>query len=106
MGAQAGDPGARLPRRFGPVCLHSRAADLGAHRSPVLGLRVQTANRLIRVRAHPGFQLWAPRPLIGVRALLGFHVWAPSQLIWVVPTGLQVCAGAAYPTFTLQGLSG
>ena len=36
----------------------------------------------------------------------GFHVWAPSPLIWVQATGLQVSAGAGYPTFTVQGLRG
>ena len=37
---------------------------------------------------------------------LGFQVWAPTLLIWVQTTGLQVCAGAAYPEFTVQGLRG
>ena len=37
---------------------------------------------------------------------LGFQLWAPSPLIRVHPTGLQVSAGAAYPEFIVQGLSG
>ena len=36
----------------------------------------------------------------------GFQVWAPSPPIWVPAAGLQVRAGAAYPVFTVQGLSG
>ena len=35
---------------------------------------------LIRVHAHPGFQVWAPRPLIGVRTHGGTLGLAPRQL--------------------------
>ena len=34
------------------------------------------------------------------------QVWAPSPLMWMHATELQVSAGAAYPGFTVQGLSG
>ena len=33
-------------------------------------------------------------------------MWAPSPLMWMHATELQVSAGAAYPGFTVQGLSG
>ena len=41
----------------------------------------------------------------GVGGQLGFQLWVPSPLIWVCAPGLQVSAGAAYPVFTVQGLS-
>ena len=47
-----------------------------------------------------------PPEVSGVGGHPGFQVWAPSPLIWVCATGLQVRAGAAYPTFTVQGLRG
>ena len=47
-----------------------------------------------------------PPEVSGVGAPLGFQVWAPSSLICMRATGLQVSAGAAYPTFTVQGRRG
>ena len=47
-----------------------------------------------------------PPEVSGVGAQPEFQVWAPSLLIWVLATGLQVRAGAAYPAFTVQGLRG
>ena len=35
-----------------------------------------------------------------------FQMWAPRPLICVCTTGLQVSAGAAYPVFIVQRLSG
>ena len=45
----------------------SQAVDQVAHQSQDLGLCAQAARLLIRVRTHPRFQVWVPRPLIGVR---------------------------------------
>ena len=53
-----------------------------------------------------GFRCGRPAGVSGVGGQLGFQVWAPSLLIWVHTTGLQVCAGAGYPEFTVQGLTG
>ena len=47
-----------------------------------------------------------PPEVSGVGGQLGFEVWVPSLLIWARATRLQVSAGAAYPTFTVQGLRG
>ena len=47
-----------------------------------------------------------PPEVSGVGAPRGFQVWAPCRLIWVLATGLQVSAWAAYPAFTVQGLRG
>ena len=66
-----------------------QATDWGTHPLGHFGSGAQAAGPLIRVRAHPEFQLWAPSPLI-----------------WVPATGLQVSAGAAYPAFTVQGQRG
>ena len=57
--------------RYGP-----QATDWGTHPLGHFGSGAQAAGPLIRARAHPGFQVWAPR-----RA----------------PAGLQVSAGAAFP---------
>ena len=35
---------------------------------------------LIRVHAHPGFQVWAPRPLIGVRTHWGTLGLVPRKM--------------------------
>ena len=45
----------------------SQAVDQVAHQSQDLGLCAQAARLLIRVRTHPGFQVWVPRRLIRVR---------------------------------------
>ena len=45
-----------------------------------------------------------PPEVLGVGAQPGFQLWVPSPLIWVRAIWLQVRAGAAYPTFTVQGL--
>ena len=42
----------------------------------------------------------------GVGVQTGFQLWVPSLLVWVLATGLQVSAGAAYPGFTVQELLG
>ena len=54
----------------------SLAADLCAHWSPALSLCTPAAGPLIRVRAHPGFQVWAPSPLIWV------HTNRASGMCW------------------------
>ena len=46
-----------------------------------------------------------PPEVSGVGAPPGFQVWAPSSLICVRATGLQVSAGAAYPSLA-QGRRG
>ena len=66
---------------WSPAC--SQAVDLVEHRSPALGLCTGAVEKLIRVCAHPHFQLSAPRPLIEVHTHPGFQLWAPSPLIWV-----------------------
>ena len=45
-----------------------QATDWGTHPLGHFGSGAQAARPLIRVRAHPEFQLWAPSPLIWVRA--------------------------------------
>ena len=64
----------------------SQAFDWGAHRSQALGLCARAAGPPIRVRIHPGFQVWAPRPLIRVHThlwALGLCAQAACPLIWV-----------------------
>ena len=59
--------------------------------------------------AHPptrGFRCGRHARVSGVGGQLGFQLWSPSPLIWVCATGLQVSAGAAYPSFAVQGLRG
>ena len=53
-----------------------------------------------------GFRCGHPAAISGVGGQLGFQLWAPSPLIWVRATRLQVCGGAVYPRFTIQGLRG
>ena len=73
-GPQATNWVTHTPRRFGLVFPGSRATDPGEHFSPALVLCAWGAGSLIRVRAHPGFQLWAPSPLIWVRTNRGSGV--------------------------------
>ena len=56
-----------------------QATDWGTRPLGHFGSGAQAAGPLIRARAHPEFQLWAP-----------------SQLIWVRASWLQVSAGAAF----------
>ena len=56
-----------------------QATDWGMRPLGHFGSGAQAAGPLIRARAHPEFQLWAP-----------------SQLIWVRASWLQVSAGAAF----------
>ena len=59
----------------------SQAVDRVAHGSRALGLCTPAAGAMIRMCAHPGFHLWAPRPLIGVRTHPGaLGLWA--QAAW------------------------
>ena len=65
LGQPAADQVVRPPgvSGVGPRPLIGVQAHWGA-----FGLCAQAAGPLIRVRAHQGFQLWAPSPLIWVRA--------------------------------------
>ena len=56
----------------------------------------QAARPLFGVHTHLGLQVWVPRPLIGVHTETGA----------LDLPGLPVYAGAAYPSFTVQGLRG
>ena len=83
VGAQASDRGACPYRRFGPVSPDSRPSDLGTHCSQAVGLCARAAKPLIRLRAHLGFQVWAPSPLICVCVDLA------SAVCWGCLSGLH-----------------
>ena len=82
-GPQATNWVTHTPRRFGLVFPGSRATDPGEHFSPALVLCAWGAGSLIRVRAHPGFQLWAPCLLIWVCANQS------SGVCWVCLSGVH-----------------
>ena len=92
----------------GAFCLCAQAASLLIRAVSTWGFRCGpwATDCGMRPLGHFGFGTQAAGPLIGARAHPEFKLWAPSLLIWVRATGLQVSAGAAYPVFTVQGLSG
>ena len=63
-----------------------QATDWGTHPLGHFGSGAQAAGLLIRARAHPGFQVWAPSPVI--------WVWASQAL---------VSARAAFPCSQSRG---
>ena len=76
------------------------AAYPGAHPPEISGVSAQSGFQvrvprvLIDVHAHPGtlgLCTQGAGPLIRMRTHPGFQLWAPSPLIWVLPAGLQVC---------------
>ena len=92
----------------GAFCLCSQAARRLSRRPPTPGFRCgpQATDWGTRPLGHFGTGALAAGPLMRVRAHPEFQLWAPSPLIWVHASQASGERWGCFSAFTVQGLRG
>ena len=90
----------------GAFCLCAQAAGCLSGHPPTQGFRCgpQATDWSTHPLGHFGSGAQAAGPLIRVRAYPEFQVWAPSPLIWVHASRASGEHRGCFSTFTVQGL--